>query len=190
MSSLLLPGDVAREIQKKKWAELRAFHRAQLDQLFDFDDPVTREWNPELQRLDPLLRLGRARPKADPASTGLPVRPGFYHWIRENDTAAPTMTAITGPDGEGFAYPSSGVLEDLRRSDLQNPAIFRALLARQAARERDEEQAKLDERKDRRQEFSERWKAVSRTQVSMNTDTPWAQNAAGYQKVRGQKKRG
>src|SRR5438105_925825 len=101
--ALLLPAHVEREIQQRKWAERRREHRAALDALLDFDDPVCRQWQPELRKLDPQLRLARARPLAH--KPGFPVIPGFYHWVRENETAPATVTPITAPDGKSFAEP-------------------------------------------------------------------------------------
>lgn len=173
---------MAREVQRRKWAEQRAFYRARLEALFDFDDRLCREWNPLLRDLDPLLRLGKARPKAD-AEPGLPVRPGLYHWIRENDSAPPTVQPITGADGESYMEPSSAVLEDLRRCDLQNPAIFRALLERRARVEAAEERELEEARVERQAELAERWRAVSGTQVLMSPDVRWGQNAKGATKA-------
>ena len=181
MPDLLLPRNVAAEIQKTKWVEQRREFRALLDKLFDFGDPVCREWNPKLKELDPLLRLGRARPMA--YEPGWPVTPGFYHWVRDNETAPPTVTPITGPD-ESFREPDSGVLEDLRRSDLRNPKVFAMLLEARAAGERERERAKEVARQERQQEMLERWAAASRTQVSMNPDAAWSQNAAGRRGVK------
>jgi hypothetical protein len=47
------------------------------------------------------------------------------------------------------------------------------------------------ERRDRDQDVFERFKAVSQTSVSMNRSTPWAQNAAGLKRTKGEaRKRG
>lgn len=184
--SLLLPRNVAVEIEKRKWVEQRAWYRAKLEALFDFDDPTCNDWNGELRKLDPLLRMGRAKPMA--YEPGFSVRPGLFHIVRENESAPPTVQPITGPDGESFSEPSSQVLESLRRNDLQNPRVYGALIAQHELRERAEEQQLVADRDERQTEMLEHWAAVSRTQVSMNTDTPWAQNHAGYSKVRGAKK--
>lgn len=176
MPDLLLPPDVVREIQKRKWADQRAEFRARVEQLFDFGDSVCELWNPHLRDLDPLLRMGRARPLAYEPGWG--VQPGFYHWVRDNENAAPTVTPITDAGG-GFREPDSGVLEDLRRSDLRNPAVFIGLLQQAKAKEVAASADRLAEREERQQEILDRFIAGTRVGVSMNTDTAWTQNHAG-----------
>lgn len=179
MSGLLLPANVVREIQKREWAERRAELRAALAALFDFEDPVCAEWNPLLGDLDARLRLGRARPLA--YEPGLGVIPGFYHWVRDNETAPPTVTPITSPDG-AFREPDSGVLGDLRSQDLHDPTVFLALLAGRRAKEQAAEREREAERAERRQEITDRYLAGTRVQVSLDDSTPWAQNAAGLRR--------
>lgn len=138
-------------------------------------DHVCDRWNRELRRLDPLLRMVRA-PEME--VVGTPLVPGCYHLIRDNPDAPQSVTPITGPDG-GFREPPGSLLEQLQSMDLQNPSVRRM---------RARVQQKLDEQQDRRREeirgerqrdLLERWRAVSRTQVSTNTDTPWSQNVNG-----------
>jgi hypothetical protein len=176
MPDLLLPGNVVREIQKRKWVEQRREHAARIETLLDFDDPVCREWEPELKRLDPYLRLGRARPMA--YEPGFTVRPGFYHWVRDNPTAAMTVSVIDGPDGE-FVEPDSGLLAALKRNDLQNPEVYRAVIGQRAVREAEEERERELELERANSEVLELYLAKTRAQVSMNTGSPWTQNAAG-----------
>jgi hypothetical protein len=76
------------------------------------------------------------------------------------------------------------VFDALAEADLWNERANRdrARIKREAeeAKRRREEQ----ERRDRDAEVLERWKAVSRAQVSMNRDVPWSQNHAGRRGVR------
>lgn len=186
MSRLYVPAKTAREIQKREWAEQRADHRAMLSQLFDFEDPVCREWNPLARDIDPFLRLGRAHGLAHAPEFN--VKPGFYHWVRENPTAAPSIQPITNPSG-GFREPDSGFLEQLKESDLQNPRVFAELVQRRALAERAEEASLAAEREDRQSEIIDRYMAATRTQVSTSRDVPWAQNAAGLKRpTRGTRK--
>jgi hypothetical protein len=53
-----------------------------------------------------------------------------------NETAAPTVHPITGPDGESFAEPDSALLERLKGNDLQDPRVFAALIAQHEEREK------------------------------------------------------
>ena len=179
---LLLPPKVQAEIQKAKWEAERQQRRAQVMELIDFEDPVCREWQPVLEALDPHLRLGRAKPMA--YAPGVVMRPGYYHWVRDNPTTVITVEPITGPDGESFAEPDSRLLESLRGNDLQNPRVYAALIERHEAREREQERDRAREREDIDAEVLERWKAVSETQISMNRSTPWSQNVAGRKGVR------
>lgn len=176
MSDLLLPPNVVAEIQKQEWAERRARFRAKLDALLDFDDPVCRQWNPHLRELDPLLRMGRARPMA--YEPGWAIVPNYYHWVRDNPTAPPSVTPITGPDEE-WAEPDSRVLDMLRRNDLQNPLVFAAMLEQYDRQQKAEEKQEQVEDEERQREILERWQAASRVQVSTNRDSPWTQNMRG-----------
>lgn len=184
MADLLLPPKVRREIQKRKWAEQRAAFRATLNRLLDFDDPVCREWTPVLRNLDPLLRLGRAHGQA--YEPGMNVKPGYYHMVRDNETAAPTVEPVTGPDGESFAYPDSRLLEELRAVDLQNPRVYAALIARRELREQQREQEHARDMDEINSESVERWLAATRTQVLMSPDVAWAQNSAGRRAIQNQ----
>lgn len=175
--SLLLPPKVQAEIAKEKWDVERQRRRALVLELIDFEDPVCCEWQPVLEALDPYLRLGRAKPMAYAA--GVVMRPGYYHWVRDNPTAVITVEAITGPDGESFAEPDSRLLDQLRGNDLQNPQIYAALIANHAEAEASMEKERADEREAIDAEVLERWKAASETSVSMNRDAPWTQNTAG-----------
>ena len=175
MSDLLLPPKVRKEIQKDRWAAQRAQYRARLGLLFDFDDRVCKEWNPALKSLDPRLRLGRAKPMA--YEPGWSIIPNFYHWVRDNETAAPTVTPITGPD-DSFREPDSGVLNDLKRCDLRDPLVFAALLEQRKADDDARERRISEHREERQTEILDRYKAGTETRVSM-TDVPWTQSKRG-----------
>lgn len=177
MGDLLLPPRVRREIQKEKWAEQRAERRAAIRRLLDFDDPVCREWNPVVRKLDPLLSLARARPQA--YEPGLHVRPGFYHWVRDNETADMTVEPITGPDGDSFAEPDSSLLDALRSNDLQNPRVWAALIEHRANAEAEREREHRREMDELNENIYERWLAGNRAFVSMDRSAPWTQSAKG-----------
>jgi hypothetical protein len=176
MSDLLLPPRVQKEILRDKWGQQRAMQRAVVDRLIDFEDPVAREWAPVLAKLDPRLRLGRARPQAYEA--GFNVKPGFYHWVLDEPSAPITVEPITAEDGESFTEPSSGLLRDLERNDLQNPHVYRALIEREQSKEQAAEKARQENLDEVNENAMERYVAATRAQVSM-TDVPWSQNSAG-----------
>lgn len=97
-----------------------------------------------------------------------------------------SVIALKGDDG-GFVEPGEFVFDWLRANDWQNPAVMRE---RALAQEREKEaklKVELAERERMNDEVLEAYLAGTRAQVSLNTDTPWAQNAKGYQKVRGKK---
>lgn len=166
MSRLWTPPDVTQELR-----DLTAVHNRVLLEVMDFDTPGYGPVRRELESYDPLLRLGRAKERAH-----LPgVRPGFWHLIRLVESGPYYCEPLTDVDG-GFAEPSLGMFDALRKSDLQNPQVVAARKAEdeRIAAEKAAEQARDDD--DRRGELLERVKAVTDTQVSMNTDTPWTQN--------------
>lgn len=134
------------------------------------------EWfNRELRRIDRLLEMVFIPPGAD--TTGTQCRPGFYHVIRRNENAPITVMVVHGEHGE-FVEPTSRIFDRLRQGDLWNESSVRARenAERRAAEAADRERAR--EREARQDELVERVKAATRTQVSMNPDTPWSQNAA------------
>ena len=165
MSRLLLPPKVVAEIVKDKHAEERARRRALTERLLDFDDPVCREWQPTLTRLDPGLRLGRARPQA--YEPDMNVRPGFYHWVRDNGPLTPfTIEPVTGPD-DGFVEPDESLLRQLRANDLQNPQVMRAVVAARAKAELDEERGRQEAHERRVAGTVERYRSMEDVSVSM-----------------------
>jgi hypothetical protein len=169
---LIVPSHVTRDLQ-----EQTREYAAQLWQLFDFDDPICKKWNPELEKIDPRIKLGRAKPLAH--LPGYPVKAGYYHFLRDNPGAPPTCDTITGPDGESFAEPDSSVLEKIRSNDLLDP---RVVVTMEAAREREQEQEAYEraQRRDERQaEIYERYVAGNRAFVSLSDATGWTQSAKG-----------
>jgi hypothetical protein len=180
MSRIFVPPRVARELaeESRQWA-------ADLDKVCH-TDKTCEEWTRELRGLDPKLRMVRAPERP---VLGLSLHPGCYHVIRDNDFGAPpsVVTAVRGPDGE-FIEPPGKLLDAIKSMDLQNPAVVRAMAARVAAAQAQEERQKANRHEEKVDEVMERWDAAHRAQVSMNTDVPWSQNAAGLRQVRKPKK--
>jgi hypothetical protein len=179
MSRIFVPPRVVRELaqESRQWA-------ADLDKVCHTDQ-TCEEWTRELQGLDSRLRMVRA---PDRPVLGLPLYPGCYHVIRDNDYGAPpsVVTPVRGPDG-GFIEPPGRLLDALKEMDLQNSRVVAAMQARVAAAEAQQEREKANRHERKVDEIAERWDAATRTQVSMNPDTPWAQNAAGLRQVRNPK---
>lgn len=105
------------------------------------------------------------------------VKPGRYHFLRDNQTTAPTLIPLEN-DGE-FCEPHSGHVEMLRDMDLQNPQVVRAHRELQERREKDVERRKAHEAEERQAEILDRFNAAFKTRVSFNRDNPWTQNVAG-----------
>lgn len=167
MTRLWTPPRVSRELQAGTDQ-----YRADLRQHLSFQNVVSAAWNPELQKIDPYLRLAKAHDAAD-----LPgVRPGFYHLVRLNPNAPPWVNPLTGPDG-GFVEPSSQMLDALRASDLQNAKANRERDRRRREAEEAAQRAKQNEHASRMEDLAERWKARTETSISMNRSAAWTQTA-------------
>lgn len=166
--------DVTREqldVRAKFTAELEQSVRSEMGRIKEVFD----RFNYDLEQIDPRLQLVRAAPQVAPGS---PLKAGFYHLIRDNDNAPPSVITIEGPTGE-FVEPSSALFDKLRENDLWNPEVMDRFRKRQDRIDQAAEKQKIREREERQDEIMERWAAATRTSVSMNRDTPWAQNAAG-----------
>lgn len=136
------------------------------------------QYNYELKRIDPLLEMVRAPATVSAAST---LRPGFYHVIRWNEGAPPSTIVIEGENGE-FVEPTSRVFDMVARNDLWDPRNRRLKEQRERLAEQAAERQKIRDNQARREELVERVAAASRTQVSMNRDVAWTQNAAGQRR--------
>jgi hypothetical protein len=173
MGRLFLPPRVARELLEERRQFAGAIDRE------TYKDEVCHRWDKELSRLDPLLEMVRAR---DCFVVGTPLLPGHYHVIRRNEGAPPSVIPIRGP--EGFIYPPGRLLEQLKTMDLQDARVERMRERVQRSLEERAERDRERVREERQREILERWWATSRTQVSMNPDVPWHQNAAGRRGAR------
>jgi hypothetical protein len=162
-----LPPRVSRELRGSMQAR-----NAELREMFWWQTPVCQEWSRELQKIDPYLRLAHAKPDAQAPG----VMPGFYHLVRLNPSAP--LTAMPLHHEGRFVEPSSGMLDRLRESDLQNAQVVREQARRQVEAERAREREKAREDEERKEEIRDRLRAAQETSVSMNEDTPWSQNAS------------
>lgn len=173
MSSLIVPQRILDENRRYEQTVLDNAVRAYMDHVKGILD----KFNYELQKIDPRLELMRA-PDND-AWRLTEVQPGYYFIVRHNDPPAPpSITPIQTRDGE-FREPDSSIFEDLKKNDLWNPATGKRLEKQKQQLEDAAARHRQQERAERQQEIHERYLAATRTQVSMNRDTPWHQNAAG-----------
>lgn len=132
------------------------------------------EFNHELKRIDPKLEMVRAGDDTH----GTPLKAGYYHVIRWNDGAPPSVMTVEGEHGE-FVEPTSRVFEKLKRNDLWDPTNMRLLRQRQRLADEAAEKRKLKEREERQAEIMDRYLAGTRTFVSMDRSVPWSQNVRG-----------
>lgn len=160
--SLILPASVAR-----KYAEERNAHRADLLRALEATSQQLAYWNQRLKEIDPHLQLVKAQ-----SSTTLPgLKPGYFHIIRDNGHAPPTVWPLQGRDGE-FREPDSGMLEELARGDMWSERSRReqerAASAAKAAAQRERER----EREERMDEIRERMKAATNPSTLIKKGLP------------------
>jgi len=173
---LFVPPKVAYELQQET---LRREAEGLRELQVEAKEKWRLEFEAELQRID--HRLFGPVWCPDPAPLDAVVmgaQPGRWHVGRWNEGAPATLLPIQGPNGE-YMEPTSRVFEQLKAMDWWDDRVMRD----KRKRERQMEEARIAreerERKEFDEEMYERYMAVSRTQVSMNRDTPWTQNAAG-----------
>lgn len=152
--------------------------------------PVQDHWNPELQKIDPNMRLAQAYDRAECVG----VMPGFWHFMRLRNPARHEMLMIVplrNPVDNGFIEPSSAMLEALRMCDLQNDRAVEARIINDRRAAASAERAKENEVEERRDEGRERYLAASRTQILTSTDVPWSQNnSPAARRDRGERSKG
>lgn len=168
MSRLWTPPKVSRElVDKRREATAEMMQMVYLKGVMD-------DFNKELKQIDPYLELALASEKV---LAGNPLKPGYWHIIRHNPGAPPSVMTIEGPNGE-YVEPTSEVFRMLKEdNDMWNPASMHRKRKREEELERAKERRKERERRDRQQEIQERWDAATRTQVSMLPG--WSQNVKG-----------
>lgn len=165
MSIWLPPAVSAELVDLRRRHTSEVFDQARRDATLDW-------WTDELRKIDPRLSLIKAKDGAEVPG----MKPGYFHILRVNEGAPPSLIPVEGPNGE-FREPDSGVFDLLRRNDLWNreAAHDRKRMAREAqeAKERRRER----ERHARLEELQQRVKALTETSVSMTTARPWTQTA-------------
>jgi hypothetical protein len=165
-----VPPQVSRELE-----EQRRQYEAAVRLMLDWCEAPRDDLNRVAQSIDTNLAVLRALPNV-PA--GFPLKGGFFHVVRVNPGAPVTCEPITDNAG-GFIEPTPTALERmLRERDLQNPQVRHALERREAERAEQARSAEASEREGRQEEMRDRILAATRTQVSMNPDAPWSQNAS------------
>jgi hypothetical protein len=173
MTELYLPPSALRDLRLEREAQTLEFVETARQ------SAVCREFDPLLQRIDPLLSMVFCREPAPHAVVAAGARPGRYNVLRESHNGGPrSFMPIVGPNGE-FVEPTSRVFETLKSMDSWNPAVQRERREREESIEKARAKREADELREANEDVLERYKAVSRAQVSMNTSVPWAQNWQG-----------
>jgi hypothetical protein len=162
---LILPEHVVRDIRAERQADFERGVRT----------GVCQQFTRELQRIDPGLELVWWPEHASAPG----FIPGRYHVVWHHPTGGPGSVEPFTDELGGYREPDSGVFDMVRASDMWDD---RVLADQKHVRDRAlkaQEKREREEREEIAREAEERWQAVTRTQVSMNRDTPWTQNASG-----------
>lgn len=140
------------------------------------------EFNRDLENIWSGMRLLWCPDPAPVEAVAMGARPGRWGILVPGLHGAPaSVKPILGPD-DSYVDPSlnaSAIFENLKQQDWWNPRVRRERERAKVEAERAAERRKEQEREERDLEVLERFLAGTRTQVSMNRDTPWTQNAAG-----------
>jgi hypothetical protein len=167
VTAIWLPSDPMLDARAEVDAERQAYAEERVAQM--------RHLIAELRRIDPYLDLVKVREDSPGDAT---VIPGYWHVVRHNPDAPDTWMPITGEDGE-FAEPTSRIFDKLAEGDMWRDEHKVRARKRQAKDAADREREKERRRERLSSEMNERVLAATRTQISMNPDTPWTQNVDG-----------
>jgi hypothetical protein len=194
MSPLVLPPRLTRKLEQER-AEREAVALAALQG--DSRDQWRREFNAQLERVVHGMKLMWCPDPAPLDAVAQGAHPGRWNLVWPGYSGGPLTVQPLVLRRRGAAHRrrrrvrGARVLgvRPARRVDMWDERVMRERRrikqeAEEAKRRREEQ-----ERRDFDLECLEAWKAVSRTQVSMNTDTAWGQNARGAAQARGAKRK-
>jgi len=163
VSHLILPEAVAHADRLERSLEKLNLLRERVSWLTYFES--------ELKAIDGQLSLVKAVENAtEPGLT-----PGYWHVKRDNPAMVPTYLPIQGPLGE-FVEPHSGILEDLRRMDLQRSGALEEIARAQNRKAADERKRRENAKLERVEALAGHMKAI---------DSPGVSRAARRRSVRG-----
>lgn len=193
MSRLFIPPRVARELQEEsRRRETQALQSLAADHEYRWK----KEFDAQLERIVHGMRLAFCPDPAPVDAIGQGASPGRWHLVWPGYSGGPltiqplvinaaTGEASIGGDG-GFVEPGSWVFDRLAATDMWNERAMRDRRRIQEEAEQARRRRREIEAADFDRDCLEHYKAVTRTQISMNTGTPWAQNAAGARRTRGE----
>lgn len=138
-----------------------------------------KQFDHELDRIVPGMRLLFCPDPAPLDAVAAGAMPGRWNLVWPGYHGGPLNVKALEDEFGNFVEPGSWIFDMLAREDMWNERATRE--RNRIKREADEAKARRIEREraERDQETLERYLAVSRTQVSMNSDAPWSQNVAG-----------
>lgn len=175
------PPKVTRELiaerQQRESLALQAL-KAERDQSFQ------EEFNRELERVWPGMRLLWCPDPAPVDAVAMGARPGRWCILMPSQTGGPgSVKPLLGPSEE-YVEPGSWVFDMLREQDWWNPEVRRERERVQAELARAKDKREAREREERMELMMDHVNANARTFVSMNRDTPWSQNVRGRRGVK------
>lgn len=183
MPDLFVPPKVVAALQEERQRrEAQALDALRAEHRWGW----VKEFNHELDRVVPGMKLVWCPDPAPLDAVACGAHPARWNLIWPGFHGGPlSVLALEDGDG-GYREPGAWVFDMLARSDLWDSRVQRD--QRRIRREAEVARARREEREraERDQDVLDRWLAASRTQVSMNRDVPWSQNAAG---VRGRGKK-
>lgn len=138
-------------------------------------DDVCERFNRELRQIDHRLEM---RWFGEDAGGVMGAIPNRYALVRTPEVGPKTVIVLHGPRGE-FMEPTSAVFAKLAEGDMWSSEANRERARRSREAERAAERQRAREREERVEEIQDRYKAATRTWVSMSRDSAWTQNVAG-----------
>lgn len=166
-AGLWVPPVAQRELVERRMEyQANMIHMLQMKHTMD-------EFNKQLQEIDPYLQLVKAE---ETVAAGNPLKPGYWHVVRHNPGAPPSVMTIEGENGE-YIEPTSRVFELLQKNDMWNSNSLKEENRKRRALQEAENRQRERDREARQEEMLERYLAATRTQVSMIPG--WSQNVAG-----------
>lgn len=160
-----VPPKVSQELQDAAMEQLAEVQRVFLSQELEF-------YNRELREIDPLLEVGWVPEHADVPGTV----PGRFHLVRWNEPPVPPTLEPLEDDGE-FISLGAWIFDRVRHMDLWNDQVRRERKRRLQNLEQSKRRAKMHEREEIAEEFSDRCKAAFNPGVSMTSAGPWKARA-------------
>lgn len=129
----------------------------------------------DLKQIDRHLQLLYVDEETD--TRGTPIKAGYFHVVRWNPDAPPTVIPIEDENGMPVE-PGSRLFDRLRAGDIWDPRNQRRFADRQAKLKASREREKARETEARREELHERWNRANSTQIAFSDGKPMRLSSA------------